>query len=678
MNLFQFPLVRITFWFVLGIMVGFYSKLKAVFGFEMLAITVIVFLYFYFTSNKKFNQNLLFGISLYLMFFLLGITTVIVNNDILKANHYVNSKSNFEGNHLIEIIVREQLRTSKNNIKYIAIVKKINGKIATGKVLLNFKKDSTTKSFIIGHQLQIQDQLIRNFKPNNPNQFDYGNYLETKGIYAQIFTQASRVKISNQIKKDIWYYTAYFRNIIIQNLVKAGFKKDNLTVIIALILGQQQDISPEIIKDYQYAGAVHILSVSGLHVGFIMILITFLLQPLPQNKTGNFLRLIIIITFLWLFAVVAGLAPSVVRSASMFSFIAAGKFLNKNADMYYVIVISIFLILLFEPMFLFDIGFQLSYIAVFFILWLQPLLKSLWDPKYKVTIFFWDILTVSFAAQIGAMPLSIYYFHQFPSLFFVTNLVLIPSLSVIMILGLLLMILAFFDYIPLFFSRIVENGIMLMNYFIKWIASFESFIIKDIPLSFMMQLSLYFLIFTWVIWFKKPNFTRILFGLISILLLEVIVMGNHFYEQSKNEFIVFNSSRKTIIGERYGESLTVLTSEKLIQSDFDKQMLQNYITANFIKSTQIKPLTNTAYFNQNKILILDEYAIYKTSIKPDIIILRNSPKINMNRLLDYCKPKIIIADASNYKSYITAWKASCLKTKTPFHSTYEKGFYRME
>jgi competence protein ComEC len=678
MNLYQFPIVRISFWFILGIMVAFYSKLKAVFGFELLVITAIIFLYFYFTSNKKFEQNSLFGISLCLLFFSLGITTIIVNNDVLKENHYAKSKSNFEGNHSIEIIIREQLRTSISNNRYVAIVKKINGKIVKGKVLLNFKKDSIIKPFTVGQQLQIQDQIIRNFKPNNPNQFDYGNYLETKGICAQIFTQASQVKISNQIEKDIWYYTAYFRNRIIENLVKRGFKKDNLAVIIALILGQQQDISPEVIKDYQYAGAIHILSVSGLHVGFIMLFTNFLLLPLPKSKFGNLLRLIVVITFLWLFAIVAGLAPSVVRSVVMFSFIAVGKHFNKETNMYHTILVSVFLILLFEPMFLFDIGFQLSYIAVFFILWLQPLLKSIWSPKNKITIYFWDILTVSFAAQIGALPLSIYYFHQFPSLFFMTNLVLIPCLSVIMILGLVLMIFAFFGNIPLLLSQIVEMGVVLMNYFIKWIASFETFIIKDIPLSFTLLLSLYFLIFTWIIWFKKPNFHKISLAITSIVLFQTLLIANHFIEQNKNELIVFNVKRETIIGDRRGKFLTLLTTDSLFKSNFEKQMLQSYIVANFIKKTNFKKLTNTYFFNHNKILIIDRLAFYKSSIKPDIIILRDSPKINMQRLLSYCKPKIIIADASNYKSYVTAWKKSCLKTNTPFYSTYEKGFYRVE
>jgi competence protein ComEC len=192
-------------------------------------------------------------------------------------------------------------------------------------------------------------------------------------------------------------------------------------VVSALILGQQQDISKEILKDYQYAGAIHILSVSGLHVGFILLFITFLLKPLRKDKLGNTIRLLTIIISLWGFAILAGLSPSVVRSVTMFSFVAVGMYLKRSTNIFHTLLVSMFLILFFQPSFLFDVGFQLSYLSLFFILWLQPVISNLWEPKNKIVSYFWDILTVSFAAQIGAFPLSIFYFHQFPGLFFINK-----------------------------------------------------------------------------------------------------------------------------------------------------------------------------------------------------------------------------------------------------------------
>jgi competence protein ComEC len=677
MKILQFPIVRICFWFILGIIVAYYSSLNTYYVFGLLAISTIIFGYFLFQFYSEFEQKKPFSISLYFLFFVIGISTTLVHNDTFRANHYTHKTTNFEENHQLQLTVIEKLKNTTNNNRYITEVSQIDNKITTGKILLNLKKNSITKDFVIGTRLKIEEQLVRNFEPNNPNQFDYGKYLETKGIYAQLFAETSQLKISNVIDKNIWYYTSTFRNKIILNLEKSGFKKEELAVISALILGQQQDISPEVLRDYQYAGAVHILSVSGLHVGFILFFITFLLKPIPKNNFGNLIRLTVILISLWLFALVAGLAPSVVRSAAMFSFVAIGMFLNRETNIFHTMLVSLFLILLVEPLFLFDIGFQLSYIALFFILWLQPMLKLLWQPKNKIAAYFWDIITVSFAAQIGAMPLSIYYFHQFPGLFFVTNLVLIPCLSIIMAIGVLLMILAYFDFIPLFLSKIVELSITFTNTYIKCIASIESFVIKDIPLSISLLFASYFIIFTWIIWFKKPNFTKFILALASVLIFQVLFVTTNWQSENKKELIVFNVKKNTIIGERMGKKIILYTNVTLSENGFEMKMIQSYVTANFCKTNKTKALTNTIYFNNNKILIIDKSSIYKNSINPDIIILKDSPKVNLDRLLSSIKPKIIIADASNYKSYVTTWKQTCAKEKIPFHSTYEKGFYKL-
>ncbi|WP_395074872.1 ComEC/Rec2 family competence protein [Flavobacterium sp.] len=678
MKLLQFPIVRIIFWFVLGIIFAFYSGVSLYFGSVFLICSIFIFGFCFYKSHQSFHQNLYFGISLYLLFFSIGIFASLINDDRLKSNHYANSESNFGINHPIEVVIHEKLKNSVSNYRYIAKVVEINHKISSGKILLNFKKTSNFKEFSVGAKLKIVDQLVKNFKPNNPNQFDYGRYLETKGVYGQVFTDASKVKIYPIVDTSIWVYASNFRNKIIDNLSKNGFKKEELAVVVALILGQQQDISKEILRDYQYAGAVHILSVSGLHVGFILLFITFLLKPLPKNEWGNLIRLIIVFIALWAFALIAGLAPSVVRSATMFSFLAVGMFLNRETNMFHTLLVSLFLILLFEPLFLFDIGFQLSYIALFFILWLQPMLKSVWSPKNIVIVYFWDILTVSIAAQIGAMPLSIYYFHQFPGLFFITNLVLIPCLSVVMALGVLMMVLAYFDVVWMILLKSVEISISVMNGFIKRIASIETLIIKDIPLSFSLLVVSYFIIFSLIVWFKKPAFNKLIILMIGFLCFQIIFFANRWSEEQKKELIVFNVKNNSIIAERNGSNITLFTSKKLLNDSFENKMIQSYVTANFCKIKTIDKLKNTLQFDHNKILIIDKSNIYKTSTKPDIIILRNSPKINLERLIFEIKPNCIIADASNYRNYVLAWKASCLKQKILFHSTYEKGFFSLK
>lgn len=678
MKALQFPLTRITLWFLFGIVFAAYFSINPKLIFFLVAGSLTASLLTLYFSNKDFNQKVYFGISIYVLAFIIGITTQIVHTDSFQKDNYIHQIANDSEEHLVEVVLRQKLKSSVLNDRYIALVKRIENKESSGKILLNFHKIKANNQLQIGANFQIKGAVFKHKSPINPDQFDYGKYLTNKSVLSQMYADSYEIKIGKTIDKDIWYYSDFLRNKILNNLKKSKFSTDELNVVAALILGQQQDISPDILRDYQFAGAIHILSVSGLHVGFILLFITFLLKPLPKNKLGNTIRLVSIVISLWGFAILAGLSPSVVRSVTMFSFVAFGMFLKRSTNIYHTLMVSILLILLFEPSFLFDVGFQLSYVALFFIFWLQPLLASLWVPKTKIANYFWEILTVSFAAQIGAFPLSIYYFHQFPGLFFVTNVIIIPFLSVIMALGVFVMVLAAFNYVPELPSKVLEWSIYLLNKIINWVASFEQFIIKDIPFNWQMLLSLYLLIVIVVIWFKRPNFKKLAFALLTILLFQSTYFVTRWNNYQQKEWIVFNVKKNTLITERIGEGVTAFCNDSIQKEVVNNPTLKSYLVANFSAITTTKKLQNLYYFKNKKILIIDSLGVYQKEIEPDIIVLVQSPKLNLERLFQTFKPEIIVADASNYKTYIKSWEATCRKEKIPFHATGEKGFFGLK
>lgn len=678
MKVLQFPLARITAGFLAGILLAYYFHLHPRLVFGLLFVAFCTFFTAFFFSKKDFTNPIYFGLATYFLAFGIGLSTQIIHTNSYQESNYIHGKAVFEKPHLVSVTIREKLRSSTYNDRYIVIVKKIDNSIKTGRILLNVRKDSLNRPFEIGTPLQITGSLYESGPAKNPNQFDYGKYLEGKQIYAQLYADASEIKTGSHIEKNVWYFTSRLRTKIIRNLEKSHFNSAELHVAIALILGQQQEISPEIIRDYQFAGAVHILSVSGLHIGFILLFVTFILKPFPNTRRGSFIKLIIILASLSSFGLIAGLAPSVLRSVTMFSFVAIGMYLRRSTNIFHTLLVSMLLILLFEPSFLFDVGFQLSYVALFFILWLQPLLAQLWLPKNKIVNYFWEILTVSFAAQIGAFPLSIYYFHQFPGLFFVTNLVIIPFLSVIMALGVLVMVLAAFDYVPLFLARSLEWSIFILNKIINSIASLEQFIIQGIPFNWQLLLSVYLLIITIIIWFKKPSFNRLAFALIAVIIFQITYFENHWTIQNQKELVVFNSKKNTLIAERNGASVTLYSNDSLIKTAPQNKTLSAYLMGNFSSLTHTKRLGNLVYYNENKILILDSLGVYPTAIRPDIVVFTQSPKINLERFLLTAQPKMVVADASNYRTIQKLWKATCTKEKIPFHATGEKGFYRLE
>ncbi|OCB75621.1 competence protein ComEC [Flavobacterium piscis] len=672
MKVLDFPLTKITIWFLFGILFCYYCKPSLDIAFSVFIVAIIVFtiLYFLIKRNKRFTT--FFGINTYFISFAIGILTLLLHTNSLQKSNYIHCKKAFETPQIITFTLREKLKSNAYNDRFIAIINNIDGGNYSGKIIVNIQKDSL-KNLIIGNVIKVKTVLQQNSSNKNPNQFDYGKYLADKQIYAQIYTNKTEITINKNPKKDIWYYSGRLHSRIVRNLEKANFNNEEMNVALALILGQQQDISSEIIQDYQYSGATHILSVSGLHVGFIMLFINFILKPIPNTRKGSLIKLISILLSLGAFAIISGLSPSVLRSVVMFSFLAIGNHLRRSGSIYHTLLVSMLLILLCEPYFLFDVGFQLSYLALFFIVWLQPLLKQIWTPKHKIQTTIWNALTVSFAAQIGTLPLCLYYFHQFPGLFFVTNIVIIPILSFIMIAGIIVMILAIFMSPPAIIIEIFEKSIYLLNKTIHIVASFEWFVIRDISFNFYYLLTFYIFIISAIVWNKKPNYNQFAFLLITIVLLQLSFIYTKKEIENTNELIVYNTKKNTLLSERTGKKITLFTNDTLSKNS----ILNAYLVGNFGKLSSTNKIKNVLYFNGKKISIIDSSGIYETRIQPDILILTQSPKINLDRILEDLHPKIIIADASNSYSIQKTWKYTCLKRNIPFHATSEKGYYKL-
>ncbi|NHM05828.1 ComEC family competence protein [Flavobacterium sp. CYK-4] len=675
MNAMQFPLTRVTIGFTFGILFANYTTfLATIVGFGCITFASIFFAFAFYRARKQFFQDHLFGIAVYLMSFCIGAATLMLHSATYQKSHYSKLISDSNTEHVAQIVLRERLKPTAYCERYIALVNDIDGTVSHGKLLVNCYKNGLKRPFKIGAELQIRGEILRPTAPLNPDQFDYGRYLKQKSILGQTYISSQNIKINPKYYRDIFYYADRLRCMILDNLQKHHFRKTELHVLAALILGQQQDIDPEVVQDYQFAGAVHILSVSGLHVGFVLLFMQFLLKWLPNSKRNSYFKLSFTLIALWSFAILAGLSPSVVRSATMFSFLTIGLQLNRQTNVLHTLMVSLLLILLFEPSFLFDVGFQLSYLALFFILWLQPLLSQIWHPENKIVNYFWQILTVSFAAQIGTLPLSLYYFHQFPGLFFITNMAVIPLLSIIMGLGVLLMAIAALGWVPNLLVRLVENLIWILNKIISSIASAEQLVWKDIPFNTLMTISSYLLIIAIALVVKKFSFKTMAMVLVAILFFQGSYFSSRWHSQAHDQWIVFNLRKKTLIIEKNANQVTAYTD-----ADFtNNHPLNSYLTNQFCQLKAKKTIQKLMLFGQKKILIVDRLGQYPQKTSPDVMLFRDSPPVNLERVLKTCRPKILIADASNYKSYIALWKATCLKEKIPFHATDEKGFYRLE
>jgi competence protein ComEC len=669
----KFVPIQLTFFLVLGILSESYFDFKI----NFLAISILGSLFFllisYWHSNKSLFPKIHFNIFTYFLVFLIGISSMHVKNDLNNSVHFSHFM-NDENKCLL--VVEKVLKPDLYSQKYIASFESINEIEVEGIVLLNIKKDSLLK-LEVDERIYVSAQLIEPSPPKNPFQFDYGKYLKNQNINHQVYTSFdSFLKLEN--RNFSFQGLAYkFRKSINKALVKNGFEGNELGVINALLLGQRQDISKELLDSYAGAGAIHILAVSGLHVGIILLILSFLLKPIERFKNGKLIKLVVIVILLWMFAFIAGMSASVVRAVAMFTAVTIGMTFKRPTNVYNTLIISMFFLLLFNPYFLFDVGFQLSYLAVFAIVWLQPLFYNLISVEIKFFNFFWQLLTVSFAAQIGILPLSIYYFHQFPSLFFISNLLIVPALGLILGGGILVIILALLNILPSFLAKGYSELIHLMNFIIEWVAKQEDFLIKNISFSILMVIASYIFIVLGIRFITKRNPIRLVCFLVSILLFQAVFVFEKRELLNNDELVVFQKSRYSMIGIKNGEELEVFHDLDSFNLSADR-LIEQYQVGVGISNLDMNSISiqNLYEYKNQKILIIDSLGIYQLkNLKPEIIILQQSPKINLARAIDSLNPKLIIADGSNYKSFIKRWSVTCEQKNTPFHSTSQKGAY---
>ena len=676
MKIFDFFIVKLTICLIVGIGVGAFYKFSLQTSLIISTFLLVLLFINYLVFRHSFKRSIWFGIITYATIVSLGITTKNLHNEQNFKNHYTNTfqLDNSEV-HLLQLTIKEALKSNNSYYRYYADVSTIDATQVLGKLLLNIKKDSLFPQLQTDTQILVQGGLQELYPPLNPYQFNYKSYLNRHDIYAQVYTESNSIYIESTKAHSLYGYANIIRQTIISRLNNYDFKPNELAIIKALLLGQRQDISDELRQQYINAGAIHILAISGLHIGIILMILNFLFGFLNRFKNGRLIKTILILILLWSFAVVAGLSPSVMRAVTMFSAVAIGMNLKRPHNIYNTLAISAFVILLFKPMFLFEIGFQLSYLAVIGIVAIQPLLYNRIKTKYWLPNKVGELLTVSIAAQIGVFPLSLYYFHQFPGLFFLSNLIIIPILGVVLGFGFFIILLALCNSPNNFIFETYGTLISLMNDFFNWVSLQEAFIFKDIPFTLVMVIGSYLLIVSTIRLLVRFNYKNILVSLSSVIVLQGIWFYTNYSTKQGNELVVFHKSRYSIIGEKHGEFLKLAHNLDSATKHSD-YIIKNYTIGNLIKEVNQDTLQNIYSFKKKTLLVIDSLPVFQhISFKPDYIVLRQSPKINLNRLIDSTNITTVIADGSNYKTYVNRWRQTCEKRKIPFHYTGEKGAF---
>ena len=337
--------------------------------------------------------------------------------------------------------------------------------------LLYFPKDSLTSSLRRGDELLVSTRLSPPANNGNPDEFDYARFLKHKGIAGTAYVAEGHWRvIGNDSSRTFRQMALDCREKVVACYRHLGFGKDELAVISALTVGDKDELSDDIVETYSVTGASHVLALSGLHIGFIYALLYFIFSILW--KRWNYLKpflLLCIILLLWGFAFLTGLSSSVVRSVIMFSFLAVACLQPEKPLTLNTLAATAFLMLLYHPLWMFDVGFQLSFSAVVAIVVFQPKLYAMWKIKNRFLGYVWGLITVSVAAQLGTAPLVMLYFSRFSTHFLLTNLWVIPMVSLILYSAVLLLILMPFPFLQQAFAGVVEILVRTQNAVLHWI-----------------------------------------------------------------------------------------------------------------------------------------------------------------------------------------------------------------
>ncbi len=439
------PLLRLLLPMVTGITCQYYFRIPLLYCLLPAIAGCCLFLWYHMMrSAKKFVYSWLTGAGFLFLFLSLGGCISYqknIENSPSWIGKYYHTKTP------VWVTLKEPPIEKTNAYKVLACSRAmlVNGRWqqVSGDLLVYFKKDNLPPKVSYGTSLLLYALLQPVVNSGNPGAFNYRRYCYFQRISHQVFLNPGDYRILPGTSTSVWEKWLISTKtgilaILRQNIPEAGV----LSLAEALLIGYRDDLDKNLVQAYSNTGVVHIIAISGLHLAMIYGLLLVLFRPFQQIRFFRFIKPLVVISILWLFSFIAGAAPSILRSTVMFTFLILGESLHKQSGIYNNLVASAFTILFFSPFSLWDVGFQLSYAAVVSIVFFSKNISNWWHFNNKLLKKVWELMAVTLSAQILTLPVILYYFHQFPTLFLFTNLFAVPFSGLILYEELFLLVVA--------------------------------------------------------------------------------------------------------------------------------------------------------------------------------------------------------------------------------------------
>jgi competence protein ComEC len=650
-NLNDFPVFRVLAGTVAGIV------LESVFSFGFLAGLCGIALFLSvlcFTALKRLKHKYVFlsGLSFWFLWVFFGI--FIVNFQKTEKPDF----QHFEGKIKYAVVEMPLEEKSKSFKTAFSVVDSLSGN--KYKIWAYFEKDSTLPECgdLMG--------FVPDFQPlrssGNPLEFDFAEYSARQGIYCSVYLKKGSFKILQKgYQKNFRFYGSKLREKLLSIYKSFDFVTKELSVLEALTLGYKADLDEETVTAFQKSGSMHILAVSGLHTGIILLIINVLLKYFDRSKKGKYLKFLITVFLLWLFAAVTGFSPSVCRSALMFSLLAFAKVLNRPSSGYTTLAFSAFVLLVIDPMLLFNIGFLLSYFAVLSILSIMPLMQGLLlqkdygkDNTLKMYLkdaanYFIGIVLVSVAAQAGTGVLSVCVFGQFPVYFMLTNVIVIPAAFLIMVSAVLLLTFSALASVSAWIASCLNFLLKFLIASVTWVESLPGSCVEDIFMTKTTAVLLYTAVCFFVLFLIYKKVRSLKISLLMILTCVVVSSVFSSVRQKDDCLIVWNRERETCISFSNSDSCTVLVSKQKVNLTpvYDFAKLKRLEKVRVLLTDSLQNMSDFGFVSfGKKVFVLDDYnqleVLETGGLNVDYLIVTKNINVDSVRLKNIFSPQKII------------------------------------
>ena len=576
----------------------------------------------------------------------------------------------------------------------------------TGKVLASIVKDDKSEALQYGDRIIFTGQVKGYDEPKNPDQFNYKQYQSLHHIDHHVYLKQDDWRqagsgYGNMLLARVYRVRAYFLSLIKKEVTGTN----ELAVATAIMLGYRDYVTDDVTQAYAGSGVLHVLSVSGLHVAVLYFVLCMLLGWMDRNRKLEIARGILIIMIMFVYAGLTGLSPPVLRSVWMFTLITMARLMDRDVSMYNVLGVSCLLLLLWDPYYIADVGFQLSYIAVAGIVYMYPLLSGLitdadisktkigWidRPINWLTRWTWGLICVSIAAQIATFPISVFYFHMFPNYFLLANLLVIPLSNFVLVAGMILCAVSWSEWLSTQVGWVFDHLLIVLNKVVFSIDSLPFALSRGVMLTAAEMVMMYAVI-VMIYWYIADRRARVLIAMLCMVLVMCSAFAIHdMRREGKRELVIYHISGKKAIA---------VINRGVAYYDFDSSVIHDEMTMRYnvrdnwyasgvkvqlpmdsVKEVYDVPFGKIYVTGGKRIVEVNKEIIVgqgtndgRGKLKTDVLILSGGYKGKVKDISERVASAQVVFDTSCKRWQLKKWKDACAALNIKYHDCQDGAF----